>query len=118
MSPPPLTSLSDTCLSGAIEKHKDRVTFTPEELGELKHLVETIAGPRVTAQTIVQTKAVAHPLCATKPRTSAAKKGLGHRRPSVSLCVTCSVSIYYSPFYFYSDCTNKASPEKDYKKTN
>ena len=58
------------------------MSFTPDELGELKHLVKTIAGPRVAAATIVQAKAGYCPLSTTKPRAS--KKEPGHRRPSVS----------------------------------
>ena len=82
---PTLNSLSDTCLSGAIEKHKERVSFTPDELGELKHLVKTIAGPRVAGPTIVQAKAGYCPLSTTTPRASAtSKKEPGRRRPSVS----------------------------------
>ncbi|CAI8036304.1 Glutamate-rich protein 3 [Geodia barretti] len=82
---PTLNSLSDTCLSGAIEKHKERVSFTPDELGELKHLVKTIAGPRVAGPTIVQAKAGYCPLSTTTPRASAAsKKEPGRRRPSTA----------------------------------
>ena len=94
---PALSSLSDTYLSGAIEKHKDRVSFTPEELGELKHLVKTIAGQSVAGPTIVQAKAGSQPLNTSKRKASAAsKKGSGHRRPSVSqISMVLSIPLVY-----------------------
>lgn len=86
MSPNPNT-LSHSHLSRMLETHKDKVTFSPEELQEFKQLMEAITGARMATPNALHNRVVPHPPNTPKPRNSAAfKVENGHtvrRRPYV-----------------------------------
>ena len=72
-------------LSKVLETHKDRVKFSPEELRELKQLVETITGEKMTSPSILCNTVRPYTPISPKPRKPMDfRVESGHRRPRVS----------------------------------
>ena len=91
MSPDPgqISLGSDTAthlqLSKVLETHKDRVKLSPEELRELKQLVETITGEKMMSPSILcKTVRPYTPLSPKPQKPVDFQVESGHRRPHVS----------------------------------
>ena len=79
-------------LSQVLKTHRDRMEFDPDQLRELKQLVQKITGPRMVSPT--PGRPVPRPPTTPKPQTPAATKvgrdRAARRRPQVSTCLdTC-----------------------------
>lgn len=74
-------------LSRILETHKDKVSFSPEELKDFKQLVDTVMGASMITPPPVGT--FPHPPSKPRPRNSAAVKvqsgQVVRRRPQVSI---------------------------------